>query len=245
MMRQRLLMAILVAALIGAGCATIPPYNPFKIPQDELYGKIKTIALAPVAVPEGLQDPQPVKAMFESLIEAKLREAGFSTVPSGEYAEILKRMTEKVGGVFDPVTGKRDESKIKAVRKHCLRELSTNCNADAVLYPGIWVVKATISGQRAYWDGTSEDFRTVGKFWKLLDTSTYSGTAAALSLVITIKDMNYVDMYVNGGGIQLASKLSRGKFVPVPRNQLFANEEQNVAGVNIALDPLVTKSEAP
>jgi hypothetical protein len=62
----------------------------------------------------------------------------------------------------------------------------------------------------------------------------YSGAAPALSLVIAIKDMDYVDIYVNSGGIQLASKLSLGKFVPVPRNQLFANEEQNAATVNIA-----------
>ncbi len=40
----------------------------------------------------------------------------------------------------------------------------------------------------------------------------------------------------------------RGGFIPVPQHELFANEERNVAAVNIALGPLVTKSttaEAP
>jgi hypothetical protein len=154
-------------------------------------------------------------------------------------------MTDQVGGYFDPVTGKRDESKFKAVRKHCLRELSTKCNADAILYSAIGVFKATISGTYAHWHGTSEYFKTGGKWKKLLDTSGYTGAVGGLSLVVAIKDINDVDMYVNPGGIQLAAKLSGGKFVPVPRSQLFANEERNVAAVNIALGPLVTKSETP
>lgn len=235
--------------MIGAGCATTPPYNPFKIPQDELYGKIKTIALAPVAVPEGLEDPQPVKAMFASLIEAKLREAGFSTVPSAEYAEIWKRMTEKVGGYFDPVTGKRDESKFKALRKHCLRELSTKYNANAVVYPEIRFVKANFSGNTASWHGTSESVKvpTEGVLQALLSGGGgHYGTLAALSLVVTIKDMDEVEMYVNPGGIQVLARVSsRGKFVPVPPNELLVNEERNGAAVDIALEPLVTKPEKP
>lgn len=245
MKRQTALVIFLAFVLIGAGCATAPKYDPFKVSKDELKGKIKTIARTPVFVPDGLQDPASVQARFESLIEAKLTEAGFTLVPSEEYDKIWERRTENIGGFFDPVTGKRDESKIEAVRKDCLRDLCTKFNADAVLYSEIRIVRANIAGQKALWHGTSEDFRTGGKLLKFLDTSMYSGAAPALSLVITIRNVDDVCMYLNAGGIQLASRLERGEFVPVPRSQLFSNEERNIAAVNIALDPLVMEFQAP
>ncbi len=247
MVRESLLTATLVIALLGAGCATAPPYNPFKIAQDEFYGKIKTIALSPVAVAVDLEDAEPVKTKFESLIETTLREAGFSVVPSREYAAIWKRMTEQMGGFFDPVTGKRDETKLKTVREHTLRELNTKFTVDAVLYPSIRVVKANFVQNQATWDGTSESLTTGGFLGALLGGQ-YRGTVGALSLVAVIEDTHGVDVYINGGGIQVLSKVSGGGFIPVSRNELFANEERNVAAVNIALGSLVRKpvaTEAP
>src|SRR5207244_11695624 len=122
------------------GCRTAPPpYEPFKISRDGFYGKVRTIVLAPVIVPANLEDQEPVKTKFESLVEAKLREAGFSLVPSREYSAIWQRTTDQMGGFFDPMTGKVDESKVKAARTHTLRELQRTAQADAVLFPNISV----------------------------------------------------------------------------------------------------------
>ena len=244
MLRQSLLAAALATTLIVAGCATTPPYNPFKIAQEEFYGKIKTIALAPVGVPTDLEDPDPVKAKFEPLIEAKLREAGFSVVPSRESAGIFESMNKQLGGIFDPVTGKRDDTKFKTVREHALRELSTKFKADAVLYPNIRVGTASFAGGRANWDGTSESLSPTEGFMGMLMVGQFHGTTRALSLIVTIENIHGVDAYVNGGGIQLVSKLSGGKFVLVPRNQLFADEKRIAAAVNIALGPLA-RNPAP
>src|SRR3970040_136883 len=95
MLRQSLLAAALATTLIVGGCATTPPYNPLKGTPEDFYGKIKTIALAPVGVPRDLETPDPVKAKFEPLIEAKLREAGFSVVPSRESAGIFASMNKQ------------------------------------------------------------------------------------------------------------------------------------------------------
>lgn len=245
MMRQRLLMAISVVALIGAGCAK--PYNPFVISRDQIYSKVETIAVAPVAVPEDLEVPEPVKAKFASTIEAKLREAGFLVVPSGEYAKIWEGIAEQVGAFFDPVTGKRDESKFKALRKNCLRELLTKYNANAVVYPEIRAVTANFSSYTAWWHGTRESVKVPNEgILAALTRGNYYGTLAALSLVVTIKDMDEVEMYVNPGGIQVLARVSsRGKFVPVPPNELLVNEERNGAAVDIAMEPLITKPEKP
>lgn len=100
MLQPLLLLITLVAVLVGVGCASTPRYNPFKIPQDDFYGKIKTIALAQVRVPRDLEDPTPVRSRFESLIDAKLREAGFSTVPSREFEAIFDRVAQQRGGTL-------------------------------------------------------------------------------------------------------------------------------------------------
>jgi hypothetical protein len=244
MLRQSLLTAVLATTLIGGGCATTAPYNPFKIAQEEFYGKIKTIALAPVGVPRDLEDPDPVKAKFEPLIEAKLREAGFSVVPSRESAEIFDKMNKQLGGIFDPVTGKRDETKFKTVREHALRELSTKFKADAVLYPNIRAGSARFAGGQANWDGTSESLSTTEGFMGMLMVNQFHGTTGALSLMVTIENIHGVDAYVNVGGIQLISKISWGKLVPLPRSQLFADEKRNAVAVNIALGPLA-RNPAP
>jgi len=248
MLRQSLLAAALATTLIVGGCATTPPYNPFKVTQEEFYGKIKTIALAPVGVPRDLENPDPVKAKFEPLIEAKLREAGFSVVPSRESAGIFESMNKQLGGIFDPVTGKRDDTKFKTVREHALRELSTKFKADAVLYPNIRAGTARFAGGQANWDGASESLSPTEGFMGMLMVGQFQGTTGALSLIVTIENIHGVDAYVNGGGIQLISKLSGGKFVPVPRSQLFADEKRIAAAVNIALGPLARNpapAEAP
>jgi hypothetical protein len=242
MVRQSLFITIIIAALIGGGCATTAPYNPFKVTQEEIYAKTKTIALTPVVVPGDLTDPEALKAKFESLLEAKLREAGFLTVPSKEFAEIWKRMTEQVGGYFDPISGKRDESKLKTVREHTYRELSTKFNADACLHSNIRVFKINWSGTTARWHGASESIMPAGQqvLEVLVGINRY-GTVPALSLTVSLQDTNEVNLYLNSGGIQLVSKLSGSKFVPVPIYQLLLNEERNLNAVNIALGPFIKK----
>lgn len=244
MLRQSLLTAALAITLIGGGCATTAPHNPFLITQEEFYSKIKTIALAPVGVPRDLEDPDPVRAKFESLIEAKLREAGFSVVPSRDSAGLFETMNKQLGGMFDPVTGKRDETKFKTVREHFLREAQTKFKADAVLYPNIRTGPARFAGAQASWDGTTESLAVTEGFWGLLSVGNVQGTTAALSLSVTIEDIHGVDAYLNWGGIQLISKVSYGKFVPVPRSQLFVDEKRNAAAVSIALGPLA-RNPAP
>jgi hypothetical protein len=244
MLRPSLLAVTLAFALVSGGCVTTPPYDPFKVPREEIYSKIKTIALAPVGIPGNIQDPDAVKAKFEALIEAKLREAGFTIVPSRETAGIWDRMNKQLGGMFDPVTGKRDETKFKSVREHFLREVETKFKADAVLHPNIRTVMARFAGGQANWDGVSESLSPTEGFMGMLSVGQFQGTVGALSLVVTIENIHGVDAYVNGGGIQLVSKLSGGKFIPVLPGLLLTNEARNTAAANIALEPLV-KTPAP
>jgi len=234
----------LALALTASSCAVTTPYNPFKIPEDQLRAKVKVIALAPLNLPTNLEDPAPVQSKYESLIEAKLREAGFTVVPSREYAAIWKQMIEQLGGFFDPLTGKRDEQKYKTVREHTLREVGFKTKADALLDFAIAVVKANFGANRASWNGTTEELVPGGALTAFLIGGS-SGTVGALSLFVALSDLNGVNMYANAGGIQLLSKLSGRNFVTVPRHELFADEERNRQAVNIALNPLIGKTDPP
>lgn len=239
--RQRFPWAFLLIGLAISGCAVTTPYNPFKVPQEQIKSKVKVVALAPINFPGDMEDTEPLKAKFEFLIEAKLRQAGFMVVPSREYDAVWKQTIEKLGGVFDPLTGKRDEAKFKTVREHTLRELATRTKADALLEHGIGVFKANFAGHLAQWHGTSESVVTAG-FWGAFFAGGAQGTVPALSLVVALSDIHGVEMYVNVGGIQVLAKLSGQNFVTVQRYELFVDQERNRQAVNIALDPLAGKT---
>jgi hypothetical protein len=244
MKRQFILLVTVVIALIVVACATKTPYNPFKIDQNEFYVNTKTIALLPCGVQ--IKASEQVIAKFESLIENKLREAGFSVLPSKEYKDIWKHNVDQMGAIFDPKTGKRDDSKIKAIREQCYKELAGKLNVDAVLISRIMIVKAPFYRYTAKWDGTDESMDIRHDAIKFLTTSMIRhGSVPALSLAIAIKDIHGTPVYVNWGGIQVITKYSSKGFVQVPKNELFLDEERNVAAVNIALDPLIRKSESP
>jgi hypothetical protein len=233
---------LLIVVLTATGCATThPPYNPYKIPEAEFHGRIHTIALSPMMLPDGLVEPEKVKEKLESLIDAKLRGLGFTVVPSREYAAVWKQMAGQLGGYFDSVTGKRDETKYKAVRTHSLREMNTKFKADAVLHSMVRVVQARFSNNTAQWDGVTEKIQASGAGWKALLIGPQHGTIGALTLVVFIEDPNEVPMYSDAGGLQAVAKISGTTFTPIPPSELFKDEERNANAVDIALDALTTK----
>ncbi len=115
-----------------AGSGALRPANPLSggsgERSEDFYRRVKTIALAPVAIPAQMENPEPVQTTFEALIAAQLQEAGFSTVPSREFAELWKRLTDQVGGIFDRITSQRDEAKFATVREHTL-SVGGSCEA--------------------------------------------------------------------------------------------------------------------
>jgi len=115
---------------------------------------------------------------------------------------------------------------LNVVREHSRRELSTKFNADAPLLPSIRVVRATWSGGTASWDDTTESLKSTGEPVKealplvLIGIGvTYSGSVGALSLAVRIEDIHGARVYSNRGEIQVLTKISGGKFVPVPKDQ--------------------------
>jgi len=239
---QNVGLLVLVAAL--AGCAIAPPSNPFQISEEQFRTRVKRIALAPIAVLPHLGISESAKTRFDSLIEAKLQEAGFATLSAKNWGEIFTRIEQEVGGLFDPRTGSLDETKVKTVLARTANEVRSKFQFDAVLFPRVHVVKASWGGFRAEWDGVSE---TLGS---LFFAPNASGTMSALSLNVSINgpEPGAPAQYRHRAGIQVLEKLLPiterlfGKlFVPVPQEELLTNDERNRAAVEIALGLLVKK----
>ncbi|HET7296947.1 MAG TPA: hypothetical protein VFI66_07370 [Gemmatimonadales bacterium] len=188
---------------------------------------IKTVAVSPLDVPDGLDNPEPVQALFDSLITSELARAGLSVISSREVGAVWRRLVDSVHGFYSPITGERMSEKYAAVRNGTLRELKERLHADAWLRPRIQVVPVDYTGGKAYWDGASEG---VG--------SGTSGTVAALTLVVAVSDTTGSDIYIGRGGIQVLRK--GGK--EVSRDKLFRDAKRNLQALHLAIDSLIARA---
>jgi hypothetical protein len=238
------LAAVLFAALSISGCAATTPYNPFKMPQADIQAKVRTVALAPIEISLETQNPAIVKLKFESVIAAKLHEAGFEVLKSEEYDAIWKQAVEKLGAIYDPASGKRDEKKFNAAYRYALGELRAKTKADAVLHCAIVRVNADFSANLAEWHGASDYVKPDG-VWGTFSGPQFYGTIPALSLWVDLVDLQGTEMYVNFGGIQVASKIYGMKPVDVPADEFFTDDARNARSVDLALNPLIGQPIPP
>ena len=236
-------LALTAVAGLGVGCAGHAPYNPFIVPQERIYGSVKTIAIAPVIAPSDLGSVDPSRGKFDSLIAGQLRSAGFAVVPPEESDAIWKRVTDSLGGLFNAATGERDTVKLNTARAVAMRELQTRFQADAWLHPHIVFASAKFDQGNAAWDGAKQSYQSFGKKFltALFGGGTY-GKTAALSLSVDLEDIHGKDLYTDEGGLQLYMVPSGHDWVKIPSRELYADPARNANAVRIALEPLVTRA---
>lgn len=236
-------LALVAAAGLGVGCAGHEPYNPFIVPQDRIYGSVKTIAITPVVAPRELADVDPHRAKFDSLIAVQLRSAGFVVVPPEESDAIWRRVTDSLGGLFNSATGERDTVKLNTARALTMRELRARFQADAWLHPHVVFASAKFDRGSAEWDGAKQSYQPFGKKFltALFGGGTY-GKTSALSLWVGVEDMRGKELYINQGGLQLYLVPSGHDWVEIPRAELYADPGRNATAVRLALAPLVTRA---
>jgi hypothetical protein len=226
----RLLCAVTIS--IGAmACATQPPnYDLFLVPPQEFSDSIERMVLGPVVVEAGVEVPESVLVMFDSLIADRLGALGFSVIPSFVYGELWTRIVQESGGLFDPYTGERHERRFRDAVEQLKQELLARYEPDALVYPEIWAVQAENPYGLARWDGASQG------------ASMMDASVTALSLIITIQDLDGNELFVNGGGIALAEQYIPELFrtVPATAAQVFEDLERVVQAVDLALGPLAS-----
>ena len=242
----------LAVTLIAAGCRG-KQYDPWLLPETHFATSVRTIALVSTEAPDGLDDPDPAEALFDSLLAAELQAAGFSVVSTAATGAIWRRLVDSVGGYYDPFTGRKDTASFNAVRRSWQHHLRDTHGADATLFPRIVVVDARVTDWKASWDGTSQ---TVWPWSKTLlavfdavvsglagtepALSSEEGTTPALSLEVLIERLDGQVMYENRGGIEVWVKPDGH---PVPRVALFQDMERNVKAVRLALGSILARRD--
>jgi hypothetical protein len=149
-------LGLLVSVIAVGGCVTAAPRNPFRIPEAQFRARVTRIALAPIAVPAQLAVSEPTKLRFDALIEAKLQQSGFATLPASDRREVFTRRQQEAGGLFDPRTGDLDDAKVKMVLARTIEDIRGRFQLDAILLSRVQVVQANFTGAWARWDGVSD-----------------------------------------------------------------------------------------
>jgi hypothetical protein len=193
------------------------------------------VALAPLALPEALEDPESARALFEPLLARRLEAAGFALVPSAETAQAWEEARLAHGPFFDPLTGEERHERTRAARRAALRALAEARGAVAWLRPALEASMVSYERGKAAWDGVEESAAPSG-----------AGELPALSLVVRLEDLAAEPVATGRGGLQLAAKYSMwsSKLGVVPREKLFQSEKKNAAAVERALEaPLAALAE--
>ncbi|MBM3303376.1 MAG: hypothetical protein FJY85_25945, partial [Deltaproteobacteria bacterium] len=149
----------MMVVMISMGCAprrAAEPYNPFKIDAVQFHSRVKTIALAPIRLPEGMPEAEAIKSQFEASIEKELRQAGYHVIPSRTYKEVEERKAREAGGYYDIKTGAPDEEKYKSVQQQVRKELHITHQAEGFLYSAVRIVPVRFMGGTVFWHGTQE-----------------------------------------------------------------------------------------
>ncbi len=247
--------ALLIAAGVVACGRAAPPA--FLVSPEQFFASTRVVALAPVRPPAELVIGEHGLARLDTLLDARLREAGFAVVPATEYAQIWQVVLERVGGVYDPQTGVPDDARLAEARLQLADELELAFGADAILYPELWVEDVPFSDGRAEWHGVSEGvvriapaivdavLGTLAAFGDAghTDTEYPSGVVRALSLHVFVEDLAGVETYRRAGGIRVLERMGwhAGDWRPVDSEELLSDPERNRRAVEVALAPLTDR----
>jgi hypothetical protein len=188
------------------------------------------IALHPLDLPDGLTDAG-ARTAIEAEIEARLRTAGYTVVPSLRSGEIWDRRLREAGGFYDPLTGDTIPSKYRQVRNGTVRELRERFGVTAWLRGRVEVLVVRWRGGRAEWDAVSEGVAPVGQ-----------GRVGALTLVVAVEDTAGIVLAQGRGGVQVLAKVKGDRYVPVPDDQLLKDSKRISRSVELALRPLLGSS---
>jgi hypothetical protein len=239
-------------AVIGSACSASSEHRTVPAPREDVLRGNETIVLTPVVLPEELEGHEAAAVELDSLIASFLASSGYSLIPADEYTAVWDGILQQMGGIYDFHSGELDNDRFDLARERLFIDLTELYQADAVLYPEVWIVDAPFSEGVAKWDGTSEAM--VGFGIRLLDAlgAAFSqdagsqlpvGTVRALSLVVFLEDMSGGEVFSNAGGIQVLEKVGSNPsdIEAVRDGELLVDLERTAEAVDIALAPLVER----
>jgi hypothetical protein len=237
-MRAWTVAALLLAAAFAFG---EEPEDPHGVPREQIRQRVRVIALMPVTVLTGAADRVPARERFEPLLAAKLEAKGYRVVPSAEFARVWRELSERVRGVYDPVTGRASPEKGTAVGEHTRREMERRFGVNAFLASEL-VLDDVVPG----WNASGE-YVLWGEPILLRGRRLAGGLEGipqrvqAAVLDVDLIDVNGADLYHGRSGVEwIRVYAARGHDEKPPASR-FRNAVALQNAVDKTLDPLVSR----
>jgi hypothetical protein len=229
---------VLIAGLALAGCTQVrrtPPVPPLQVPEDTIRGRIDTVCIDRLRMDFPVPDAERKAAEIQDLIAGILDRAAIKTVGPAESTRVFNEAVERSGGYYDVHSGERDEVRFAAMSQAGFRALHERLGCDALLAPTVAVVLAPWRNNEAAWDGITDSLGGGG-------AGGY-GYAPALSLWISIQDLDGREIYFGTGGIQIGTQLEQGflrnRFKGVGDEMLLGRPFRNQIAVETSLAPFL------
>lgn len=231
---QRLPAAALVMVLLQ-GCASQPPYDPFKTPAADVRQRVHTIAIAPLSASPNQLDIDAARMAIEEQAAARLRAGGYDVVPSAETERVWRRAAAEVGGVFDPVSGEVDEPRRDAVQAAIYRDLAAEHRADAVLYLRVAPIAIYLPGGSVEYCGVEE---AEPLYWPTGGSPDDPTLAVVLCLNAVLVDGEGRELYGIRHGLEAVETYAQQTRAVRPVAERLRNPARLNAAVEATLGPL-------
>lgn len=131
-----LLLCCLSAGVFSGSGVARADYDPFRVPKHQVLD-LERLIVAPIGVPVSLEGADAVVRDLENRVSEALEQRGFRVLPSAHYLRVRNDLAEKMGGLYDPVTGEADAEKLELSNEHTRDRLSGALGVDGVVF--VWV----------------------------------------------------------------------------------------------------------
>jgi hypothetical protein len=221
---------------IGLACAT--PYDPFKVPAEEVRKRVHTLAVSPLDVRVELDDVERVRALVEPRVVTMLREGGFEVIAPDEWDRRWLTVAKEVGPIWDPATGKRDQGRYEAARTALHHDLATERGVDAIVYLDVYLDKVeaslpatTLCGTELtiYWPGTP------------LPPLVRSTIAYGACLQLAVFDLESRQLYGIRHGLEFEDAYAKQTHARRPVDLRLRDPKRIAEALNAIVVPLATR----
>ena len=223
------------------------PQSPLHVSREQILGSVHRVAITALDTAD-FSPPEEVRKQYLDLVRTELAPLGWEVVAAPTAHDQLLAELQRIGGLFDPLTGKFNDVRASEMRKSVFAGLGMTPPPDAILWLGLKQVIAQHSWGDVEWDGVSQSAITLGPVKKKFFGGTGvpqsgEGSVKAVSLTAQMRDANDQLLYESGGGIQLLEQLRGENLAALAPAELFIDATREQPAVHAALRDLVLTAE--
>ncbi len=194
----------------------------------------KKVAILPCnfTLQGGIAKVERINKTVTDSLERRFKKYRFEVVGVEQFGKEIDSIRATYGGFFDANTGKADTTKTKDFYKKTTDFIINKYGVTSILYPYLIITKAKVENGGIRWHG-----RSSGDVY-----GNMTGQMPALSLYISIKDVNEKLIFDNAGGIQPLGKITYlAKIKDISEDELLRNPSDLHEALKIIFQPIFQK----